>query len=289
MEDISALAPLPLVGLTLVLGLRHGLDADHLSCIDGLTRFNHSTGKRMAPWCGTLFSLGHSLMIVVVATVIGLLARDFEPPAVFDTVATVFVVALLFIIGTMNIWNLLHAKPGEDISLAGVKTRFLPKFVSQTSNPFVIVLVGFSFALAADTLSQAALFGVAGSAAHQYPGVFPTVLGFVFMVGMVTTDTLDGQMVYRMLSMASRTAWIATRVSGWIVVALAYGVALYEIVNFLMPEVSVDSEILGIAVFCIFLVGFGLTITFSKREVRIVPVSESSPMDDAAAGETSLS
>src|SRR5712692_2967009 len=99
MQDVTTLAPWPLVGLTLVLGLRHGLDADHLSCIDGLTRFNHSTGRRIAPWCGTLFSAGHSLMIVLVATTIGLLARDFEPPELFDTIATVLVVALLLLIG----------------------------------------------------------------------------------------------------------------------------------------------------------------------------------------------
>ncbi|MFI5266000.1 MAG: sodium:proton antiporter [Chloroflexota bacterium] len=266
LEDISTLAPLPLVGLTLVLGLRHGLDADHLSCIDGLTRFNHSIGRKIAPWCGTLFSIGHSLMIVLVATLIGLLARDFEPPAIFDTIATAVVVGLLLLIGTMNIWNLLNAKPGEDVSLAGVKNRFLPRFISRTSNPLAIVLIGFCFALAADTLSQAALFGIAGSAAHEYPGLFPTFLGLVFMIGMVATDSIDGQIVYRMLSMASRTAWIATRITGWIVVALAYGVALYEIVNFLVPDVSVDSELLGVVVFCVFLVGFGLTITLAKRE-----------------------
>jgi high-affinity nickel-transport protein len=265
MQDISTIAPLPLMGLTLVLGLRHGLDADHLSCIDGLTRFNHSIGRRVAPWCGTLFSIGHSLMIVLVATLIGLLARDFEPPSLFDTIATVVVVSLLLLIGTMNIWNLLSAKPGEDIALAGVRSRFLPRFVSQTSNPLVIVFLGFCFALAADTLSQAALFGIAGSAAREYPGLFPTFLGLVFMLGMVTTDTADGQLVFRMLSMASRTAWIATRVTGWIVVALAYGVALYEIVNFILPDVSVDSELLGIVVFCVFLVGFGLTLTLSRR------------------------
>lgn len=267
MDDITGLAPLPLIGLTLVLGLRHGLDADHLSCIDGLTRFNHSIGRRIAPWCGTLFSIGHSLMILLVATAIGLLARDFEPPALLDTIATVLVVGLLLAIGTMNIWNLLHAKPGEDVSLTGVKNRFLPKFISQTSNPLAIVAIGFSFALAADTLSQAALFGIAGSAAHQYPGLFPTFLGLTFMLGMVVTDTFDGHLVHRMLSMASRTAWIATRVTGWIVVALAYGVALYKIVNAAIPNVSVDSEILGIIVFCVFLVGFGLTMTLSKREV----------------------
>jgi nickel/cobalt transporter (NiCoT) family protein len=266
MNDVGSLAPLPLIGLTLMLGFRHGLDADHLSCIDGLTRFNQSIGRRIAPWCGTLFSIGHSLMILLTATVIGVVARDFEPPASLDTIAKSLAVGLLLLIGTMNIWNLLNARPGEDVSLAGVKSRFLPRFVSQTSNPFIIVLIGFSFALAADTLSQAALFGIAGSAARGYADLFPTLLGVVFMLGMVTTDTIDGHIVFRMLSMASRTAWIATRITGWIVVALAYGVALYEIVNFVAPGVSIDSELLGIVVFCVFLVGFGVTVTVTRRE-----------------------
>ncbi|HLY64216.1 MAG TPA: sodium:proton antiporter [Chloroflexota bacterium] len=266
MEDISGLAPASLIGLTLVLGLRHGLDADHLSCIDGLTRFNHSIGRRIAPWCGSLFSIGHSLVILLVATGIGVLARDFEPPAALDALAKVTVVGLLLAIGTMNVWNLLRARPGEDVGLSGFKSRLLPGFISQTSNPLVIVAIGFSFALAADTLSQAALFGLAGSAGRQDAGVFPTLLGLTFMVGMVATDTVDGHLVFRMLSMASRTAWIATRVTGWIVVALAYGVALYEVLNSFVPGVDLDSEILGLVVFCVFLVGFGLTVTLSKRE-----------------------
>jgi len=164
----------------------------------------------------------------------------------------------------MNIWNLLHAKPGEVVSLAGVKSRWLPQFVTQTSNPLIIMGIGCCFALAADTFSQAALFGMAGSAASRYPVLFPTFLGLVFTVGMVATDTIDGHLVYRMLSMASRTAWIATRITGWIVVALAYGVALYEIVNSLVPGVDVDSELLGVVVFCVFLVGFGLALTLSR-------------------------
>jgi len=165
----------------------------------------------------------------------------------------------------MNVWNLLRAKPGQDVALSGFKSRLLPRFISQTSNPLAIVGIGFSFALAADTLSQAALFGLAGSARREYPGLFPTLLGLTFMVGMVATETVDGHLVFRMLSMASRTAWIATRITGWIVVALAYGVALYKVVNFAVPAVDVDSEMLGIIVFCAFLIGFGLTVTLSKR------------------------
>lgn len=49
-----------LVALAFILGLRHGLDADHLATIDGLTRFNVQAHPKMARWCGALFSLGHA-------------------------------------------------------------------------------------------------------------------------------------------------------------------------------------------------------------------------------------
>src|SRR5579862_6517607 len=150
MEDAASLATGPLLLLTFFLGLRHGLDPDHLSCIDGLTRFNHSLGRRVAPWCGTLFSLGHSMLILILATGIGLAAREIEAPPLLDTIGTIVAVGLLVLIGSMNVWNLLHARPGEDVSLAGVKSRWLPAFVSQTSNPFLIALIGFCFALAAE-------------------------------------------------------------------------------------------------------------------------------------------
>ena len=46
----------PLIMLAVVLGMKHGMDADHLATIDGLTRFNASAGrKKLARLCGFLF------------------------------------------------------------------------------------------------------------------------------------------------------------------------------------------------------------------------------------------
>ena len=39
---------LPLVGLTFMLGLRHGIDPDHLAVIDNITRFNASDCPKRA-------------------------------------------------------------------------------------------------------------------------------------------------------------------------------------------------------------------------------------------------
>ncbi|HEX6829121.1 MAG TPA: nickel transporter, partial [Burkholderiales bacterium] len=56
-----------LLALVFTLGLKHGLEADHLVAIDGLTRYNAIARPRIARWCGTLFSLGHGAVVVAVA------------------------------------------------------------------------------------------------------------------------------------------------------------------------------------------------------------------------------
>ena len=58
----------PLIALAFVLGLKHGMDVDHLATIDGLARFNTAAGRlRLARLCGFLFSLGHGAIVCAVA------------------------------------------------------------------------------------------------------------------------------------------------------------------------------------------------------------------------------
>ena len=61
---------LPLLGLTFMLGLRHGMDPDHLAEVDNITRFNASHCPERARWCGLFFSLGHGAMVTLVATLL---------------------------------------------------------------------------------------------------------------------------------------------------------------------------------------------------------------------------
>ena len=65
-----------------VFGLRHGLDPDHIACIDGLTRraLNHEHDH--AHWIGTLFALGHGLLVTGIAVGMSQLTRGIAvPPA----------------------------------------------------------------------------------------------------------------------------------------------------------------------------------------------------------------
>ena len=54
-----------LVAVVLLLGLKHGFDADHLAAIDGLTRISRRAQARHARYCGALFSLGHGLVVIL--------------------------------------------------------------------------------------------------------------------------------------------------------------------------------------------------------------------------------
>src|SRR5258706_7523804 len=78
-------SPLPhdLAGLVLMvflLGLRHGMDPDHLAAVDGLARHNSRDQPRVARWSGCLFSLGHGAVVTLVAGIVAATLHDAPAP-----------------------------------------------------------------------------------------------------------------------------------------------------------------------------------------------------------------
>ncbi|MEI7870376.1 MAG: hypothetical protein WCI11_21070 [Candidatus Methylumidiphilus sp.] len=71
---------LALILLVFVLGMKHGLDADHLATIDGMTRYNAPVNPALARFCGVLFSLGHGAVVVAVATIASWAAKTWAAP-----------------------------------------------------------------------------------------------------------------------------------------------------------------------------------------------------------------
>jgi high-affinity nickel-transport protein len=237
--------------LVFVLGMRHGLDADHLACIDGLTRYNWRKGSRHARWVGTLFSLGHGLVVASVATVLGLISSRFTFPAYLDTWVTWISIISLFLIGTMNSYNLLRSSSAtEEFKPEGIKGRLIPRAARETTNPFAIVMIGGIFALAADTVSQTSVWALAAGSSGGYT---PVLLGVTFMVGMVLVDTIDSLITYHMIERSGQIGRLASRVMGWFIVAIAYGVSLYQAITYFVPEAEVNFEIVGVVIFCMLL------------------------------------
>ncbi len=96
--------------LAYTLGLRHALDADHISAIDLMTRRLIASGQRPVA-VGTFFSLGHSTIVIitciVVAATAGALRERFDGfQRVGNIIGTSVSAAVLLILCAGNAWVL---------------------------------------------------------------------------------------------------------------------------------------------------------------------------------------
>ena len=69
---MSVEAGLPALALIFLLGMRHGLEPDHLAAVDGLTLRSQAASPRWAPWMGALFALGHGVTVLAIVAVAAL-------------------------------------------------------------------------------------------------------------------------------------------------------------------------------------------------------------------------
>lgn len=259
-QDWSALSL-----LVFALGLKHGFDADHLATIDGLTRFNARTRPKLARFCGTLFSLGHGVVVLGIGLTVSFLAGHWAAPEWLETFGTFTSFFFLTLLGLLNLRAVLSSSPGQMVPLVGVKGRFLGS-LQRAGRPTLILLVGALFALSFDTLSQAALFGVA---AKHYGGWQPALgLGAVFTLGMLAADGLNGLWIAHLVSRADRMARLASRIMTFTLACLSLGVAALVAANHFLPDVGalLDREELlpGLAVVAVSGAGFLAAWLFSR-------------------------
>jgi high-affinity nickel-transport protein len=235
METISG-GIYPLVALAFVLGMKHGMDADHLATIDGLTRFNAAAGRnRLARLCGFLFSVGHGCVVCIVAVATSYLFQQGAVPAWMDDVGAWVSAFFLLTLGTLNLYAVFTTPSDEMVQMVGIKGRWLGK-LKHAGHPFLIALVGSLFAFSFDTLSQAALFS---TTATQYGGALPALLlALCFMFGMMITDAANGLWISHLLQRADATARAASRVMGVTVALLSLAVAALGLSRRFFPEAS---------------------------------------------------
>jgi high-affinity nickel-transport protein len=227
---------LPLTALAFVLGLRHGMDADHLATIDGLTRFNLAAGRqRLARFCGFLFSLGHGIVVCVVAVTAGLLFKQAAMPAWLDGVGAWISISFLLLLGILNLHAVFSTPAHEMVSPLGLKGRWLGS-LNRAGHPALVALVGALFAISFDTLSQAALFSVA--ATHFGGALYALLLALGFMLGMMATDALNGLWISKLLRRADATARLASRIMGLTVATLSLAVAGLGMSSRFLPQAA---------------------------------------------------
>src|SRR5258708_39733260 len=93
---------LALVGVVFLLGLKHGLDPDHLAAIDGLTRFNARERPALSRWSGLLFSAGHGVVVTLVAIAVATVATEWKAPEWLENAGTWISIGFLSALGTAN-------------------------------------------------------------------------------------------------------------------------------------------------------------------------------------------
>ena len=217
---------LALATLVFVLGLKHGLDPDHLVAIDGLTRFNSQADRRIARWCGVLFSLGHGLVVIGVALAVGLAAERWIVPGWLQDVGAWISIAFLTALGLVNLAAVLRTPADRLVEPVGIRGRLFAR-LTRTSHPVAIALVGTLFAISFDTLSQAALFAIT---ANQFGGwEHAAALGLLFMLGMIIADGANGLWIAALLRSADARALVASRVLGLMIAGLSLAVAAFAL------------------------------------------------------------
>ncbi len=194
-------------------GLRHAVDADHISAIDNTTRKLMQEGKKPIG-VGFFFSLGHSTVVVLLCAALALSTAYVEHhlpqwKSVGGVVGTIISGCFLYLIGIINLIvmvDLLKAfkrvASGEkyddldvDQYLAnrGLIGRFFRPLFRMVSKSWHMYLIGFLFGLGFDTATEVGILAVSAHGG-QVGMSFWTImlLPALFTVGMCLVDTSDG-------------------------------------------------------------------------------------------------
>ncbi|KAH7374512.1 high-affinity nickel transport protein nic1 [Plectosphaerella cucumerina] len=220
--------------LSYVLGLRHALDADHISAIDLMTRRLIATGQRPVS-VGTFFSLGHSTVVIVTCVVVaatsGALRDRFDGLArVGNIVGTAVSAAFLLILSAGNGWvlhrlvqrlreNLEEERAraradaveghesddtaSEDDAAQNLKlegegflSSIFKKVFRVVDRPWKMFPLGVLFGLGFDTSSEIAILGLSSVHGAQGTNIWLILIfPILFTAGMCMLDTTDGALM----------------------------------------------------------------------------------------------
>ena len=231
----------PLIGLVFALGLRHGVDADHVATIDALTRL--SSPPRRARWCGALFAAGHGIAVLALVLTLALASRGWQPPGWLAPLGAWISITLLAGLGVANLHAAWRAAPGQPVTLGGLRGRLFGRLLGS-GHPAAAASIGALFALSLDTVSLAVMFALSGSAAGGPAQAL--LLGLVFAAGMAITDGANGLWLARLLQKTGAAAARASRLTAVTVGTASLAVAGVGALRFAWPAADAWAEGLGI-------------------------------------------
>lgn len=181
---------LPFVAVSIptmiLLGVRHALDADHITAIDNMVRLHNASRK--SRWVGTGFSIGHMISVLAEMIFIVFIVGSLAGAEALAFWGGVIGAAALATIGAVNIYAMKKwGKTGSAILASKVLAR-----TTGSYDPFVSSLItGMVFGLGFDTATQISALTLSAVASATLGVQVALVLSGFFAVGMVPLDTLD--------------------------------------------------------------------------------------------------
>ena len=188
-----------LAGGGLVLGLRHGIDWDHIAAISDLTSSQQQRFRGLA--MGTLYAIGHAAAVIV----LGLMAIWFGTvlPDWVDRYLEILVGITLLLLSAWLIWTLVRYKGRLILRsrwmllfelLKNIYNKMLKKNTSP-ANPKnhreystqASISIGIVHGIGAETGTQAILLAATVGATSTMTGSF---LLIAFVVGLLLSNTL---------------------------------------------------------------------------------------------------
>ena len=187
------------------LGVRHGFDLDHLATIDSITRSINSQ-QYLAKAVGFLFSVGHGLIVMLLSSMIGLGLFKRTFPHWLDGLGNWISVFFLFIFGVTNLYMVFKS---PNIPLINYKGAFAKILLRKKNQPLFIMLIGALFALSFDTFTQVSLFSLEAATIGSW--FFSSILGLIFMIGMIVADGVNGYIVGVLLANIDKKSCILSK------------------------------------------------------------------------------
>lgn len=216
--------------LALTLGLKHGLDLDHLATIDAITRAVRKNSL-LSKMVGFFFSLGHGLVVIAISLIIGGGLLQSHIPKWLEGFGSWVSVFFLITFGLLNLWSVFR-NPASPLP-GGVKSFLTKKIPATRYNALFIMLIGALFAISFDTFSQIALFSISGTLLSGW--LLSGALGVCFTFGMMITDGLNGLFVSKLCQRADKKSLLLSRGFGLAIslFSLILGlIGLFKLIDF---------------------------------------------------------
>jgi high-affinity nickel-transport protein len=254
--DAATLAP-----VALLLGMRHGADADHLAAVDALARLN--AGTRIARGCGGLFALGHGAVVVVVAVTASRIGGEVAAPAWLNATGAVASIGILCALGAVNLR--LAFAPGAAAGVLHPLGRLAVR-VARPGSALHVLAIGALFALSFDTVAQALVY----AAAARGDGAAAAGLAGLFVLGMLAANAPAGYWAAWLNGRADVRAVLARRVMCGAAGTASLLVAAVGVWRLLQPAAASGqaADVLAVAVVGALVAGFVVAIGVTKGQAR---------------------